>query len=242
LLLALSWSAYGQQPLTIHLAGDSTMAEKLPEKRPETGWGECLQSLFDEKQVLVRNYAKNGRSTRTFISEGLWAALLEQLKAGDYVLIQFGHNDESKEKVNRYTPPEDFRRNLIRFIEDVRGKKAFPVLLTPLMRRRFDADGRLQDTHGEYPGIVRSVAAEYKTPLIDMHYKSAEILERFGPDASRALFLQLKPQENPNYPNGIEDNTHFSPSGAQVMAELAVNGIREAQLPLVSFLKPITKR
>jgi lysophospholipase L1-like esterase len=110
------------------------------------------------------------------------------------------------------------------------------------MRRRFDADGRLQDTHGEYPGIVRSVAAEYKTPLIDMHYKSAEILERFGPDASRALFLQLKPQENPNYPNGIEDNTHFSPSGAQVMAELAVNGIREAQLPLVSFLKPITKR
>jgi DNA sulfur modification protein DndE len=124
----------------------------------------------------------------------------------------------------------------------VRGKQAFPVLLTPLMRRRFDAEGKLVDTHGEYPDIVRSVAAEYKTPLIDMHRKSAEILERFGPDASRALFLQLKPQENPNYPNGIEDNTHFSPSGAHVMAELAVNGIRETRLPLAPLLKPATKQ
>lgn len=236
-LLVVSWSAYGQQPLTIHLAGDSTMAEKLPKKRPETGWGECLQSFFDEKQVLVKNYARNGRSTRTFISEGLWATLLEQVKAGDYVLIQFGHNDESKEKVDRYTPPEDFRKNLIRFIEDVRAKKAFPVLLTPLMRRRFDADGQLQDTHGEYPGIVRSVAAEYKTPLIDMHRKSQTLLEHYGAEPSRALFLQLKPQENPNYPNGIEDNTHFSPAGAQIMAELAVNGIGEAKLPIAGFLK-----
>jgi pectinesterase len=238
-LLAVSWSAYGQQPLTIHLAGDSTMAEKLSEKRPETGWGECLQSFFDQKRVLVKNYAKNGRSTRTFISEGLWATLLEQVKAGDYVLIQFGHNDESKEKVDRYTSPEDFRKNLIRFIEDVRAKKAFPVLLTPLMRRRFDADGRLQDTHGEYPGIIRSVAAEYKTPLIDMHRKSEALLEHYGAEPSRALFLQLKPQENPNYPNGIEDNTHFSPSGAQIMAGLAVDGIRENKITLASYLKEL---
>ena len=235
-LLFVSWSAYGQQPLTIHLAGDSTMAEKLPEKRPETGWGECLQSFFDEKRVLVKNYAKNGRSTRTFISEGLWATLLEQVKAGDYVLIQFGHNDESKEKVDRYTPPEDFRKNLVRFIEDVRAKKAFPVLLTPLMRRRFDADGHLQDTHGEYPGIVRSVAAEHKTPLIDMHRKSQTLLDHYGAEPSRALFLQLKPQENPNYPNGIEDNTHFSPAGAQIVTGLVVEGIREDKLPLASFL------
>jgi pectinesterase len=238
-LLVVAWSAYGQQPLTIHLAGDSTMAEKLPEKRPETGWGECLQSFFDEKRVLVKNYAKNGRSTRTFISEGLWATLLEQVKAGDYVLIQFGHNDESKEKVDRYTAPEDFRKNLVRFIEDVRAKKAFPVLLTPLMRRRFDADGHLQDTHGEYPGIIRSVAADYKTPLIDMHRKSETLLERYGAEPSRTLFLQVKPQENPNYPNGIEDNTHFSPAGAQIMAGLAVDGIRENKITLASYLKEL---
>jgi len=215
------------------------MAEKLPEKRPETGWGECLQGFFDARQVLVKNYAKNGRSTRTFISEGLWAGLLEQVRAGDYVLIQFGHNDESKEKVDRYTPPEDFRKNLIRLIEDVRAKKAFPILLTPLMRRRFDAGGHLQDTHGEYPDIVRSVAAEYKTPLIDMHSKSQTLLERYGAGPSRALFLQLKAQENPNYPNGIEDNTHFSPAGAQMMAGLAVDGIRENRIPLASFLKEL---
>lgn len=213
------------------------MAEKLPAKRPETGWGECLQPFFDDKQVQIRNYAKNGRSTRTFISEGLWADLLEHVKLGDYVLIQFGHNDESKEKVDRYTPPEDYRKNLIRFIDDVRRKQAFPVLLTPLMRRRFDAAGNIQDTHGEYPDIVRSVAAEYKTPLIDMHRKSQAVLLRYGAEPSRSLFLQLKPQENPNFPNGIEDNTHFSPSGAQIMAGLAVEGIREDNLPLASFLK-----
>ena len=236
-LMVLPGRASCQQPVTIHLAGDSTMAEKLPEKRPETGWGERLQSFFDDKQVEVRNYAKNGRSTRTFISEGLWADLLQHVKPGDYVFIQFGHNDESKEKVGRYTPPDDYRKNLIRFIDDVRAKKAFPVLLTPLMRRRFDADGQLQDTHGEYPGIVRSVAAEYKTPLIDMHRKSQALLEHYGAEPSRALFLQLKPQENTNYPNGIEDNTHFSPAGAQIMAELAVNGIGEAKLPIAGFLK-----
>jgi len=243
-LMVLPGRASCQQPVTIHLAGDSTMAEKLPEKRPETGWGERLQSFFDDKQVEIRNYAKNGRSTRTFISEGLWDNLLAHVKPGDFVFIQFGHNDESTEKVDRYTPPDDYRKNLIRFIGDVRGKQAFPVLLTPLMRRRFDAAGKPEDTHGEYPGIVRSVAAEYKTPLIDMHRKSAGVLEQYGPEHSRALFLQLKPQENPNYPNGIEDNTHFCPAGAQVMAELAVNGIREDKLPLASFLKdlPIQKR
>lgn len=218
------------------------MAEKLAAKRPETGWGECLQGFFSDGQVAIRNYAKNGRSTRTFIAEGLWADLLEHVKSGDYVLIQFGHNDESKEKVDRYTPPEDYRKNLIRFIDDVRAKQAFPILLTPLMRRRFDAAGKLEDTHGEYPDIVRGVAAEYKTPLIDMHRKSAELLEQLGAEASKALFLQLRPQENPNYPNGIEDNTHFSPRGAHVMAELAVNGIREAKVPLAAYLTPSVKR
>lgn len=95
--MVLPGRAYSQQPVTIHLAGDSTMAEKLPAKRPETGWGERLQSFFNDKQIEIRNYAKNGRSTRTFISEGLWANLLAHVKPGDYVFIQFGHNDESKE-------------------------------------------------------------------------------------------------------------------------------------------------
>jgi len=100
------------KPITIFLAGDSTMAKKLPEKRPETGWGEMLARFFEEGKVVIDNRAQNGRSTRTFIAEGRWQALIDALQSGDYVFIQFGHNDESKEKVDRYTPPNDFRNNL----------------------------------------------------------------------------------------------------------------------------------
>src|SRR5436190_4224615 len=180
ILLVLLWPAtvFAQGPVTIYLAGDSTMAQKLPEKRPETGWGEMLQQFFDEKEVKVENHAQNGRSTRTFISEGRWTNIIEKLVEGDYVFIQFGHNDESKEKVDRYTPPADFRANLVRFVNEVRARQAIPVLLTPLMRRRFDAGGVFFDTHGEYPDIVRAVATEQKVILIDMHRKSEALLKK----------------------------------------------------------------
>src|SRR6476661_8173693 len=118
-----------KQPIVVYLAGDSTMAEKKPEKRPETGWGEMLQKYFDAGQVKIENHAQNGRSTRTFISENRWQTIVDKLKKGDYVFIQFGHNDESKEKVDRYTPPADYRNNLIKFISEVREKKAVPVLM-----------------------------------------------------------------------------------------------------------------
>src|SRR5205807_2069437 len=161
--------AVKQRPIKVYLAGDSTMAKKLPEKRPETGWGEMLAQFFQDNTVNIDNRAQNGRSTRTFISEGRWQAIVDALKPGDFVFIQFGHNDESKEKVDRYTPPADYRSNLIKFITEARAKKVTPVLLTSVMRRKFDKDGKLVDTHGEYPGIVRSAAAEYKVALIDMH-------------------------------------------------------------------------
>src|SRR5687767_7580670 len=131
-LLLLCPSAHAKGPLTVFLAGDSTMAAKRPEKRPETGWGEFLQQHFDDRKVRVDNHAMNGRSTRTFIAEGRWQAVVDRLKPGDYVFIQFGHNDSSKEKVDRYTPPEDYRANLVRFVAEVRAKKATPVLLTPV--------------------------------------------------------------------------------------------------------------
>ena len=228
--------AFGQQPITVFLAGDSTMAEKLPTKRPETGWGEQLQNFFDKSKVRIENHAQNGRSTRSFIAENRWQAIVDKLREGDYVFIQFGHND-SKENTDRYASPADYRKNLVRFIAEVREKKAIPVLLTPVMRRRFDADGIFQDTHGEYPGVVRAVAAEYKVALIDMHRKSEVVIKQYGVEDSRKLFLQLKPDENPNYPKGIEDNTHFSPMGARIMAGLAVEGIRDQKLRLARFLK-----
>lgn len=240
-LLALAPAALADAPITVYLAGDSTMAEKLPTKRPETGWGEALQQYFDARKVRVENHAQNGRSTRTFISEGRWQAIVAKLKPGDYVFIQFGHNDESKEKTDRYTPPEDFRRNLTNFVADVRAKGATPVLLTPVMRRRFDDGGQFFDTHGEYPDITRAVAAEQKVALIDMHRKSEQVLRRYGPEDSRKLFLQLKAGENPNYPQGVEDNTHFSPLGAEMMAALAVEGIREQKLGLAKYLRKIKR-
>ena len=213
------------------------MAQKLPEKRPETGWGEALSGFFKADKVRVENHAQNGRSTRTFIAEKRWQSIIDKLKKGDYVFIQFGHNDEAKEKVDRYTPPEDYRRNLIGFVSDVRSKKAIPVLLTPVMRRRFDKDGNFFDTHGEYPGIVRAVAAENKVALLDMHRESEKAIRRYGVEGSRKLFLQLATGENPNYPKGIEDNTHFSPLGAEQMARLAVAAIRDQKLGLAKQLK-----
>ena len=236
-LLLVAPAAFGKEPVTVFLAGDSTMAEKRPDKRPETGWGEFLQRHFGEGRVRVENHAQNGRSTKTFISERRWQAILDKLRAGDYVFIQFGHNDQPKEKVNTHTTPDEYRANLTRFVSEVRAKKANPVLLTPVMRRRFDERGEFYDTHHEYPDIVRAVAAELKVPLIDMHRKSEAVLRRYGVEESKRLFLQLRPGEHANYPKGVEDNTHFSPLGAELMAGLAVEGIREQRLGLSKHLK-----
>ncbi|MEP6731080.1 MAG: rhamnogalacturonan acetylesterase [bacterium] len=225
------------KPITIWLAGDSTMAQKLPEKRPETGWGEMLGQYFRPDEVHIANRAMNGRSTRTFISEGRWRAITDSIAAGDYVFIQFGHNDESSEKVDRYTPPADFKMNLARMVADVRAKGGFPLLFTPVRRRKFDSAGRLEDTHGEYPGLTRSVAAEQHVPLIDMHESSADVLSSYGADSSVKLFLQVEAGENPNYPQGVHDNTHFRPLGAELMARLAVDGIRGLKLELADHLK-----
>jgi pectinesterase len=214
-------AATARAPVTIFIAGDSTAAPKLTERRPETGWGEAFATLVDTTRFRVDNRALNGRSTRTFIEEGRWASLMESLKPGDWVFIQFGHNDESKDKVDRYAPPADYRANLVRFVADVRAKRAKPVLMTPVMRRRFDGGGRFYDTHGEYPDIVRAVARSDSVPLIDMHLMTRRLLEERGRDATRELFLQLRPGENANYPDGIDDNTHFSPKGALAVARLA---------------------
>lgn len=237
LLVVFGINAHSQRPVTIFLAGDSTMAAKLPEKRPETGWGEMLESRFKPGSVKVDNRAANGRSTRTFISEGKWQSIIDDLSKGDYVFIQFGHNDSSKDKGERYTPPEDYRKNLVLFVSEVREKGGNPVLFTPVMRRRFDKDGKFYDTHGEYPDIVRVLAAEYKVPLIDMHRLSETVIVKYGVEGSRKLFLQLKPGENANYPNGIDDNTHFSPLGAEEMAKVVVGDLRNGKTGLERLVR-----
>lgn len=226
-----------KQPVTIYLAGDSTCAAKLPEKRPETGWGEMLGKFFQDGKVKIENHAMNGRSTKSFISEGRWQAIVDALKEGDYVFIQFGHNDESKDKGERYTPPEDFKKNLSRMVTDVREKKAVAVLLTPVMRRRFDKDGKFYDTHGEYPDIARSVAKDLNVPLLDLHKKTEALLVQYGVEESKKLFLHLKEGENSNYQKGIEDNTHFNQRGAEEVAKLVAEEIQSRKIKLRKFLK-----
>src|SRR6187551_2641916 len=150
--------SFNQVPgrITVYLVGDSTMSNKETKAYPETGWGMPFQYFFDST-VVVDNRAKNGRSTRSFIAENLWQPIVDNLKEGDYVFIQFGHNDESKDKVDRYSSPEDYKKNLIKFITETRAKKANPVLITPVTRRKF-VDGKIQQTHAEYSPLVVEVA------------------------------------------------------------------------------------
>ena len=236
LLLLLAGFTLFDRPPTLYLAGDSTMAQKLASRRPETGWGEHLQQYFDMDRARVVNLARNGRSTRTFIEEGRWQEIVDALRPGDYVFIQFGHNDASVEKTDRYTPPADYRRNLSRFVAEVRAKEANPVLFTPVMRRRFDESGAFYDAHGEYPDLVRGVAAELRVPLVDMHRGSERVLREHGAERSRALFLHIPAGTNANYPQGLRDDTHFSPLGAELMAGVAVEGIRAAVPELAARL------
>jgi lysophospholipase L1-like esterase len=238
LILLLPLAALAQRsPIMVYLAGDSTLAGKALNKRPETGWGENLQQYFDDQKVKVENHAQNGRSTKSFIDEGRWQKIVDALKPGDYVFIQFGHNDQKSEDPKRYGEANGgYRDNLIRFVGDVRAKEANPVLLTPVMRRRFNEKGEFYDTHGDYPDAVRRVAGELKVPLIDMHRKSAALLIKFGEAESKKLFLQLAPNEHPNYPKGVEDNTHFSVFGAEQIARLAVEGMKETKIGLAELL------
>ena len=125
-----------RRPVAIFLAGDSTMAPKQADKRPETGWGEKLEAHFKDGTVKVENRAMNGRSTTSFIAEGRWQAIVDALQKGDYAFIQFGHNDQKKDKPGVYASPEDYKANLARFIAEARAKGATPVLMTSVSRRR----------------------------------------------------------------------------------------------------------
>ena len=236
-LLMLSGFAPLSSPITVYLIGDSTMSIKQIKAYPETGWGMPFAHFFNES-VTVDNRAQNGRSTRTFIEEKRWQPIADGLREGDYVFIQFGHNDEVPTKKS-YTPEADYRANLIRFITESRAKKAIPVLITPVARRQFSEAGKIEGTHPVYSELVRTVANEYRIPLIDLDTQSQQVLQQFGVENSKLLFLQLAPGEHPNYPEGREDNTHFNELGARRMAELVLANIKSLNLELADrIVKP----
>jgi len=223
-----------QKHITIYLAGDSTMCDFEKARSPLTGWGTPFSSFFDSS-VTVINKARGGRSTKTFISENRWQSIIDNLREGDYVFIQFGHNDETKEERfrDRQTPIPDYKINLERFIREARAKKAFPVLITPVTRMEFDSSGGVPETHPGYSTACIEVALKNKVPLIDLDKKSRELVRLYGPDRAKYLILLLETGANHHYPTGIDDSTHFNEYGARIMAEQVLAGIRELKLDLV---------
>jgi lysophospholipase L1-like esterase len=235
-LISMSFIADNKKKIKVFLAGDSTISVKEVKAYPETGWGMPFAYLFDST-VTIDNRAKNGRSTRTFISEGLWENLIKDVQKDDYVFIQFGHNDESPEKVDRYTTPQQYKMNLIKFVEETRRKKAHPVLLTPVSRRKFK-DGKQVETHGIYSIITREIASQFKVPLIELDKKSQELYQQFGEETSKLFFLQLEPGEHPNYPAGKNDNTHFNELGARKIAQIVLSEVKKLKLELADRIRP----
>ncbi|MFV8374561.1 rhamnogalacturonan acetylesterase [Flavobacterium sp. LB1P62] len=242
ILLLISLNCLAQKT-TIYGIGDSTMAtKKKPEVNPERGWGQMLSSFFNDN-ITVDNRAVNGRSSRSFINEKRWDSVYKALKPGDYVFIQFGHNDEKFADSTRYTNPHtSYRHNLIRFVNESREKGAIPILFSSIVRRNFNENGVLIATHGEYPLETRLVAQEYKVPFIDLEYYTELLEMSYGPEKSKKLHLHYKAGEIPYYPEGKEDNTHLCVKGATEVAQLVVNQIRVMDGPLVATLKKAIKK
>ncbi len=240
LALAAIVGAIAEPTVGIYLVGDSTMADKpTPETNPERGWGQLLPNFFDE-HVAIHNHAVNGRSTKSFIDEGKWGAVEHALKPGDYVFIQFGHNDEKIEDSARYAAPYTaYRRNLERFVAETRAKGATPVLFTPIVRRKFNAQGTLEDTHGAYPLVVREVARDLNVAFVDLQASTEDLVRSAGPESSKKLYVWVAPGESKMYPDGHQDDTHLSVLGATRVAGLAAAAIARSSLPLRQFVRNV---
>lgn len=220
LLLCLTLSA--QEKIVLRLMGDSTMADKdLSYGNPERGWGQRLKSHVDA-DVLVANYAQNGRSTKSVQTLGIWDRVKNDLKAGEYLFIQFGHNDSKESDTTRYAAPYGaYQDNIRLFVDHALKVGAKPVLFTPVSRRWFDSEGNLKrECHGDYPDAVKKVAAEYGLPLIDANAITQEWLVSLGDEPSRKYYMWIEKGTNPKHPDGKVDNTHTNVAGARQIVNL----------------------
>ena len=206
---------------TWFLCGDSIMADYPPERAPMTGWGQVLRPFVDE-EVFVQNEAVCGRSSRSFVDEKRLEQIALCLREGDRMFIGFGHNDEKAEDPARYTSPDNsFPEYLGRFIDTALRHRASPVLITPVVRRRFDENGSLIPTHGSYPAAIRLLAEQRNIPLIDLEKATAAMLAEAGVEGSKENYCFV-PAGHPNYPEGLEDNSHLHLTGAVRIARLVL--------------------
>jgi lysophospholipase L1-like esterase len=235
LLLVLFTGCSTSKNITVYTIGDSTMANKKAEVYPETGWGQVFKDYFDES-VKIANHAVNGRSTKSFLTEGRWKVVLDSLKRGDFVFIQFGHNDEKIDKPLLYTDPQTtYQQNLEKYITETRKKGATPILLTPIVRRKFDAAGKLVDTHWKYPDAVREVASKLKVKFIDMQVLTFDWVQPMGDEPSKKIYLWTPPDQK--FPEGRKDDTHLSVEGAKAFAGLVANEVAKMKVSLAKHVK-----
>lgn len=246
-LLMLS-SCTQRKDITVWLIGDSTMADYanygedyMKERYPQTGWGQALHHFMHHDSldlipamqadsVIINNKAMGGRSTRSFFEEGRWASVYSELESGDWVLIQFGHNDASKSKTERYVDIPGYKEFLRYYITQTREKGATPVLITSVCRNYPWENGQLQSSHGAYPDAMKEVADELDVYLVDLTALSAEFFSQKGREyITYNYFMNLPAEKYEAYPEGMTDNTHFQPEGAMEVARLVFSGLKKLE-------------
>ncbi|MCM1164027.1 MAG: rhamnogalacturonan acetylesterase [Muribaculaceae bacterium] len=247
--------------VTIFMIGDSTMANKpLDKENQERGWGQMLP-LYFQGPVKIDNHAMNGRSSKSFRTEGRWDVIMEKMRPGDYVIIQFGHNDEKIKNKDRYTEPgSTFDESLRGYVEDTKSKGGIPILMNSIVRRNFpagatvgedrddnppvgptnDTEGGyiLVDTHGAYLDSPRNVAKETGVVFIDMNKLTHQLVQELGPTLSRNLFMWIPANTYEFCPKGKSDNTHLNILGGIVVSRLAANALAEQVPALRKYIKP----
>jgi lysophospholipase L1-like esterase len=219
---------------TVYLCGNSTVVDQ--DNEPWASWGQMIPAFFNDR-VCFANYAESGESVSSFIAANRFRKIESLLKPGDYVFIEFGHNDQ-KQVGEGMGPYKNFYTNLRTMVKQIRGKGAFPVLITPTQRRSFNTEGKITDTHGEYPDAMRLLAKEEQVPLIDLHAFTRTLYEALGVENSRRAFVHYPANTFPGQSKALEDNTHFNPYGAYEIAKCVIEGMKQVHLPLTGFLHP----
>ena len=208
--------------------GDSIMQYNDFSTFPQTGWIQELRRFFPE-ETLWLNFARNGRSSKSFIDEGRFERVMLEAEAGDFALIQFAHNDEKTADPTRRTSPERdgaFRKNLSYFVRELRSKGTLPILLTPMARRKFE-NGKILDTHGEYPKAIIETALEENVPCVDLNALTMDFLSKIGEEESRRLYMNFDSGLYENFPDGKDDNSHLRPDGANAFSKIAALKFKE---------------
>lgn len=239
-LLFFTGASLAQPRKRLFTIGDSTMSYSSKPYDPAYdrgyGWGDALGPLFDTARLEVHNCARSGRSTKSFIDEGRWDRVLAELQPGDWLLIQFGGNDQKPDPARHTDAETSFRDNLRRFIREAREKGASPLLATSVVRRRFDRQGRLTDTYGPYIPAVEIVGAECGVPVADLKTATWNLVEQAGPEGSKRFFNHIAPGIVERFPDGRADDTHWNYDGACEVARLFAELLVEMRHPLADYL------